>query len=130
MEYTDSPEVLQECRVACLIETLKKAEHRIQLINQSFTIIVWTCSAITSENVTRGRKIIIEDDQYEISEVTNIKILHKELDVRNLLSRWVRHKLTYDQKVQRVRISQDTLKSLNNVTYVKLRMVMIVTFLF
>lgn len=68
-------------------------------------------SAITQENITAVQKLI-EDDRHvtyqEIQQALGIgrsqiqKILHDELWVRKLVSRWVPHNLTEEQKAARV----------------------------
>ncbi|CAH1956285.1 unnamed protein product [Acanthoscelides obtectus] len=65
----------------------------------------------TQENVDAVRKLIIEDRHVtyreieaslEISKTSIQTILHEELGVRKLVSRWIPHLLTEDQKAARV----------------------------
>ncbi|CAH1966094.1 unnamed protein product [Acanthoscelides obtectus] len=56
-------------------------------------------TAVTQENVDAVRKLIIEDRH--ISKTSIQKILHDELGVRKLVSRWIPHLLTEEQKAAR-----------------------------
>ncbi|CAH1985567.1 unnamed protein product [Acanthoscelides obtectus] len=67
--------------------------------------------AVTQENVDAVRKLIIEDRHVtyreieaslKISKTSIQKILHEELGVRKLVSRWIPHLLTEEQKAARV----------------------------
>ncbi|CAH1973945.1 unnamed protein product [Acanthoscelides obtectus] len=68
-------------------------------------------TAVTQENVHAVRKLIIEDRHVTYREIeASLKIskssiqknLHKELGVRKLVSRWIPHLLTEEQKAARV----------------------------
>ncbi|CAH1970352.1 unnamed protein product [Acanthoscelides obtectus] len=68
-------------------------------------------TAVTHENGAAVRKLIIEDRHVtyreieaslEISKTSIQKILHEELGVRKLVSRWIPHLLTEEQKAARV----------------------------
>ncbi|CAH2020833.1 unnamed protein product [Acanthoscelides obtectus] len=67
-------------------------------------------TAVTQENVDAVRKLIIEDRHVtyreieaslKISKTSIQKILHEELGVRKLVSRWIPHLLTEEQKAAR-----------------------------
>ncbi|CAH2012943.1 unnamed protein product [Acanthoscelides obtectus] len=60
------------------------------------------------ENVDAVRKLIIED-RHKISKTSIQKILHEELRVRKVVSRWIPHLLTEEQKAVRVNWCQKTL---------------------
>ncbi|CAH1996463.1 unnamed protein product [Acanthoscelides obtectus] len=66
-------------------------------------------TAVTKENVDAVRKLIIEDRHTSIQ-----KILHEELGVRKLVSRWIPHLLTEEQKAARVIWCQKTLDRFNS----------------
>ncbi|CAH1983316.1 unnamed protein product [Acanthoscelides obtectus] len=75
-------------------------------------------TAVTQENVDAVRKLIIEDRHViyreieaslKISKISNQTILHEELGVRKLVSRWIPHLLTEEQKATRVNWCQKTL---------------------
>ncbi|CAH1985236.1 unnamed protein product [Acanthoscelides obtectus] len=66
-------------------------------------------TAVTQENVHDVRKLIIEDRHTSIQ-----KILHEELGVRKLVSRWIPHLLTEEQKAARVNWCQKTLDRFNS----------------
>lgn len=79
-------------------------------------------TAVTPENVAAVQKIILDDRHvtYEqIRETVGIgmtaiqTILHNELGVRKLISRWVPHNLSEDQKAARVDWCRSTLKRFN-----------------
>ena len=81
------------------------------------------CSAVTPENVCRVRKMITDDNRctYQMIEAALgigspavYEILHEELKVRKIVSRWIPHQLTEEQKAERVRISKQTLKLLKD----------------
>ncbi|CAH1979967.1 unnamed protein product [Acanthoscelides obtectus] len=80
-------------------------------------------TAVTQENVDGVRKLIIEDRHVAYSEIeaslkiskTPIqKILHEELGVRKLVSLWIPHLLTEEQKAARVNWCQKTLDRFNS----------------
>ncbi|CAH1959536.1 unnamed protein product [Acanthoscelides obtectus] len=80
-------------------------------------------TAVTQENVDAVRKLIIEDRHvtYRENEAslkilkTSIqKILHEELGVRKLVSRWTSHLLTEHQKAARANFCQKTLDRFNS----------------
>ncbi|CAH1988406.1 unnamed protein product [Acanthoscelides obtectus] len=67
-------------------------------------------TAVTQENVDAVRKLIVEDRHLtyreieaslKISKTSIQKILHEELGVRKLVSRWIPHLLTEEQKAAR-----------------------------
>ncbi|CAH1966028.1 unnamed protein product [Acanthoscelides obtectus] len=72
-------------------------------------------TAVTQENVDAVRKLIIEDRHvtYHLKDL-NSKILHEELGVSKLLSRWIAHLLTEEQKAARVNWCQKTLDRFNS----------------
>ncbi|CAH1959795.1 unnamed protein product [Acanthoscelides obtectus] len=79
-------------------------------------------TAATQEDVDAVRKLIIEDEHVTYGEIeaslkilkTSIqKILHEELGVRKLVSRWIPHLLTEEQKAARVNWCQETLERFN-----------------
>ncbi|CAH2011466.1 unnamed protein product [Acanthoscelides obtectus] len=79
-------------------------------------------TAVTQENVDAVRKLIIEDRHVTYHEIkaslkipkTSIqKYLHEELRVRKLVSRWIPHLLTEEQKPARVNWCQKTLDPLH-----------------
>ncbi|CAH2009846.1 unnamed protein product [Acanthoscelides obtectus] len=70
-------------------------------------------TAVTQENVDAVRKLIIEDRHVTFHEIeaslkiskTSIqKILDEELGVRKLVSRWIPHLLTEEQKAARLKL--------------------------
>ncbi|CAH2011558.1 unnamed protein product [Acanthoscelides obtectus] len=78
---------------------------------------------ITQENVDAVRKLIIEDRHVtyreieaslKISKTSIQKILHKELGVRKLVSRWIPQLLTEEQKAASVNWCQKTLDRFNS----------------
>ncbi|CAH1980370.1 unnamed protein product [Acanthoscelides obtectus] len=73
-------------------------------------------TAVTQENVDAVRKPIIEDRHasLNISKTSIPKILHEELGVRKLVSRWIPHLLTEEQKAGRVNWCQKTLDRFNS----------------
>ncbi|CAH1991400.1 unnamed protein product [Acanthoscelides obtectus] len=80
-------------------------------------------TAVTQENVDAVRKLIIEDRHVtyreieaplKISKTSTQKILHEELGVRKLVSRWIPHLLTGEQKAARVNWCQKTLDRSNS----------------
>ncbi|CAH1985254.1 unnamed protein product [Acanthoscelides obtectus] len=80
-------------------------------------------TAVTQENVDAVRKLIIEDRHVTYREIeaslriskTSIqKILHEELGVRKLVSRWIPHLLTEEQKAARVNWCQKSLDRFNS----------------
>ncbi|CAH1990549.1 unnamed protein product [Acanthoscelides obtectus] len=75
-------------------------------------------TAVTQENVDAVRKLIIEDRHVtyreikaslKISKTSIQKILHEELGVKKLVSRWIPHLLPEEQKAVRVNWRQKTL---------------------
>ncbi|CAH1990795.1 unnamed protein product [Acanthoscelides obtectus] len=80
-------------------------------------------TAVTQENVDAVRNLIIEDRHVtyreidaslKISKTSIPKILHEELGVRKLVSRWIPHLLAEDQKAARVNCCQKTLNRFNS----------------
>ncbi|CAH1966648.1 unnamed protein product [Acanthoscelides obtectus] len=80
-------------------------------------------TAITQENVDAVRKLIIEnrhvtyreiEASLKISKTSIQKILHEELGVRKLVSRWIPYLLTEEQKAARVNWCQKTLDRFNS----------------
>ncbi|CAH2021675.1 unnamed protein product [Acanthoscelides obtectus] len=80
-------------------------------------------TAVTQENVDAVRKLIIEDRHViyreieaslKISKTSIQKILHEELGGRKLVSRWIPHLLTEEQKAARVNWCQKTLDRFNS----------------
>ncbi|CAH1985354.1 unnamed protein product [Acanthoscelides obtectus] len=80
-------------------------------------------TAVTQENVDAVRKLITEDrhvtyreieTSLKISKTSIQKILHEELGVRKLVSRWIPHLLTEEQKAARVNLCQKTLDRFNS----------------
>lgn len=76
-------------------------------------------TAVTQENIEAVRKMITEDRHVTYREIqaslgisgTPInEILHKELGVRKLISRWIPHLLTEEQKAARVNWCRQTLE--------------------
>lgn len=79
-------------------------------------------TAMTQENVDAVRQLIVEDRHVTYREIeasvgisgtTIQKILHEELGVRKLISRWIPHLLSDDQKTARVRWCRKTLQRFN-----------------
>lgn len=79
-------------------------------------------TAVTQENVDAVRKLILEDRHVTYREIeaslriskTSIqKILHEELSVKKLVSRWIPHLLTEEQKAIRVNWCQKNLNRFN-----------------
>ncbi|CAH1966070.1 unnamed protein product [Acanthoscelides obtectus] len=74
-------------------------------------------TAVTQENVDAVRKLIIEDRHVTYHEIeASLKIsiqknLHEQLGVRKLVSRWILHLLTEEQKADRVNWCQNTIVS-------------------
>lgn len=82
-------------------------------------------TAVTPENVTAVQKIIQDDRHVTYEQIrafigigmTAIQnILHNELGVRKLISRWVPHNLSKEQKAARVEWCRSTLKRFNGGT--------------
>ncbi|CAH2013730.1 unnamed protein product [Acanthoscelides obtectus] len=80
-------------------------------------------TAVTQQNVDALRKLIIEDRHVtyreieaslKISKTSIQKNLHEELGVRTLVSRWIPHLLTEEQKAARVNWCQKTLDRFNS----------------
>ncbi|CAH2014210.1 unnamed protein product, partial [Acanthoscelides obtectus] len=80
-------------------------------------------TAVTQENVDAVRKLNIENRHVTYREIevclmisnTSIQIiLHEELGVRKLVSRWIPHLLTEEQKAARVSWCQKTLDRFNS----------------
>ncbi|CAH1996830.1 unnamed protein product [Acanthoscelides obtectus] len=80
-------------------------------------------TAVIQENVDAVRKLIIEDRHVtyreieaslKISKTSIQKILHEELGVRKLVSRWIPHLLTEEQKAAKVNWCQKTLGRFNS----------------
>ncbi|CAH1963495.1 unnamed protein product [Acanthoscelides obtectus] len=80
-------------------------------------------TAVTQENVDAVRKLIIEDRHMtyheiqaslKISKTSIQKSLQEELGVRKLVSRWIPHLLTEEQKAARVNWCQKTLDRFNS----------------
>ncbi|CAH1984420.1 unnamed protein product [Acanthoscelides obtectus] len=78
---------------------------------------------VTQENVDAVRKLIIEDRHMtcrtikaslKISKTSIQKMLHEELGVGELVSRWIPHLLTEEQKAARVNWYQKTLDRFNS----------------
>ncbi|CAH2010652.1 unnamed protein product [Acanthoscelides obtectus] len=76
-------------------------------------------TAVTEENFDAVRKLIIEyrhvtyreiEASLKISKTSIQKILHEELGVRKLVSRWIPRLLTEEQKAARVNWCQKTLQ--------------------
>ncbi|CAH1955325.1 unnamed protein product [Acanthoscelides obtectus] len=67
-------------------------------------------TAVTQENVDAVRKLIIEDRHasLKISKTSIQKILHEELGVGKLVSRWIPHLLTEEQKAARVNCGDES----------------------
>ncbi|CAH1997914.1 unnamed protein product [Acanthoscelides obtectus] len=104
----------QECLAELLSVFGNKAPHQIQ---------TWTGEAVTQEYVDVVRKLIIEDRHVtyreieaslKISKTSIQKNLHEELGVRKLVSRWIRHLLTEEQKATSVNWCQKTLDRFNS----------------
>lgn len=79
-------------------------------------------SAITQQNIDAVQKLIEEDRHVTYQEIQSSlgigmtaiqKILHEELWVRKLISRWVPHNLSEEQKAARVTWCKKTLKRFN-----------------
>ncbi|CAH1992498.1 unnamed protein product [Acanthoscelides obtectus] len=98
----------QECLAELLSVFGNEASHQS-------TIFRWygrvSLSDNPTENVDAVRKLIIEDrhvtyreieTSLKISKTSIQKISHEELGVRKLVSRWIRHLLTEEQKAARV----------------------------
>ncbi|CAH1989545.1 unnamed protein product [Acanthoscelides obtectus] len=80
-------------------------------------------TAVTQENVDAVRKLIIEDRHVtyreieaslKISKTSIQKNLHEELGVRKIVSRWISHLLTEEQKAAIVNWCQKTLDRFNS----------------
>lgn len=80
-------------------------------------------TAKTEDNIDRVRKMINENNHItyqEMQATLNLgsaalhSILHESLKMRKVLSKWVPHSLTQEQKSQRVLICKQNLKLLNN----------------
>ncbi|CAH2015084.1 unnamed protein product, partial [Acanthoscelides obtectus] len=80
-------------------------------------------TVVTQENVDAVRKLIIEDRHVtyreieaslKISKTSIQKMLHEELGIRKLVSRWIPHLLTEEQKAARVHWYQRTLDRFNS----------------
>ncbi|CAH1966861.1 unnamed protein product [Acanthoscelides obtectus] len=80
-------------------------------------------TAVTQESDDAVRKLIIEDRHVtyreieaslKISKTSNQKILHEELGIKKLVSRWIPHLLTEEQKAARVNWCQKTLDHFNS----------------
>ncbi|CAH1966697.1 unnamed protein product [Acanthoscelides obtectus] len=80
-------------------------------------------TAVTQQNVDFVLKLISEnrhvtyreiEASLRISKTSIQKILHEELGVRKLVSRWIPHLLTEEQKAARVNWSQKTLDRFNS----------------
>ncbi|CAH1998361.1 unnamed protein product [Acanthoscelides obtectus] len=80
-------------------------------------------TAVTQEIVDAVRKLMIKDRHVtyreieaslKISKTLIQKILHEELGVRKLVSRWIPHLLTDEQKAARVNWCQKTLDRFNS----------------
>ncbi|CAH2000276.1 unnamed protein product [Acanthoscelides obtectus] len=80
-------------------------------------------TAVTQENVDAVRKLIIEDrhatyreieESLKISKTSIRKMFHEELGVRKLVSRWIPHLFTKEQKAARVNWCQKTLHRFNS----------------
>lgn len=76
-------------------------------------------TAMTQENIEAVRQLILEDRHVTYREIeasvgisgtTVQKILHEELVVKKLISRWIPHLLSDDQKTARVSWCRKTLK--------------------
>ncbi|CAH1966871.1 unnamed protein product [Acanthoscelides obtectus] len=80
----------QECLAELLSVFGNKAPHQVGAPK----------TAVIQENVDAVRKLIIEDRH--VTKTSIQKILHEELGVRKLVSRWIPHLLTEEQKATRV----------------------------
>ncbi|CAH1960467.1 unnamed protein product [Acanthoscelides obtectus] len=72
----------------------------------------WTISRWYGE-LKCGRLSLSDDPRVDLKDL-NIKILHEELGVRKLVSRWIPHLLTEEQKAARVNWCQKTLERFNS----------------
>ncbi|XP_042906074.1 histone-lysine N-methyltransferase SETMAR-like [Parasteatoda tepidariorum] len=80
-------------------------------------------SAVIPDNVSAMRKILKDDirctcqimqKELNFGSAAIHKIIHEELHMKKVVCRWVPHNLTEHQKEERVRISKETLKLLND----------------
>ncbi|CAH1980690.1 unnamed protein product [Acanthoscelides obtectus] len=100
----------QECLAELLSVFCNEAPHQSTI-------------SLTQENVDAVRKLIIEDRHVtyretevslKISKTSIQKILHEELGVRKLVSRWIPNLLTEDQNAAKVNWCQKTLDRFNS----------------
>ncbi|CAH1961620.1 unnamed protein product [Acanthoscelides obtectus] len=102
----------QECLAELLSVFLNEAPHQstISRCLSDDSRVGAPKTAVTQENVDAVRKLIIEDRHVtyrkieassKISKTSIQKILHEELGVRKLVSRWIPHLLTEEQKAAR-----------------------------
>jgi histone-lysine N-methyltransferase SETMAR len=82
-------------------------------------------TAISSRNIAAVKTLIEDDARYTVREIayylnlstgTIQTILTKELNLRKVCTRWVPHLLTEDQKKERVRLANETLKIFKKLT--------------
>ncbi|CAH2004529.1 unnamed protein product [Acanthoscelides obtectus] len=99
----------QECLPELLSVFGKEAPHHLS----DDPMVGAQKTAVTQENVDAVRKLIIED-RHKISKTSIQTILHEELGVRKLFSRWIPHLLTEEQKTARVNWCQKTLDRFNS----------------
>ncbi|XP_015924023.3 histone-lysine N-methyltransferase SETMAR-like [Parasteatoda tepidariorum] len=80
-------------------------------------------SAVIPDNVSAIRKILKDDNhctdqimqkEFNIGSTAIHKIIHDELHMKKVVCRWVPHNRLEHQKEERVRISKETLKLLND----------------
>lgn len=80
-------------------------------------------TGVTIKNVEKVREMVRDDPHVSYQQIQKVlkigaytvsKILHDELRMKKVVCRWVPHSLTQFQKEERVRISRQTLKMLND----------------
>ncbi|XP_071037148.1 histone-lysine N-methyltransferase SETMAR-like [Parasteatoda tepidariorum] len=83
----------------------------------------WPPSAVIPDNVSAIRKMLKDDNrctyqiiqkEHNIGSAAIHKIIHEELYMKKVVCPWVPHNLTEHKKEERVRISKETLKMLND----------------
>ncbi|CAH1988155.1 unnamed protein product [Acanthoscelides obtectus] len=108
----------QECLAELLSVFLNEAPHQ-----STISRVGAPKTAVTQENVDAVRKLIIDDRHMtyreieaslKISKTSIQKISLEELGVRKLVSRWILHLLTEEQKAARVNWCQKTLDRFNS----------------
>ncbi|CAH1967638.1 unnamed protein product [Acanthoscelides obtectus] len=116
----------QECLAELLSSTISRWHGEFKRGRVSLSDDPWEGApktAVTQENVDAVRKLIIEDRDVtyrgneaslKISKTSIQKILHEELGVRKLVSRWIPHLLTEEQKAARVNWCQKTRDHFNS----------------